>query len=384
MTTQNDLASCIIERIGEKKASLTYNYKDENREKEIIQTIKIADHEQGMRTTIELLVDQVHGVIETVEEITAIGHRVVQGGEAFSSAAIIDDTVKKTIQTHASLAPLHNPANLAGIEVAEQVFKGTPNIAVFDTQFHQTMPKKSFLYGLPYDFYTRFKIRKYGFHGTSHKYVTTQAANLMGTAQKNLNLISIHLGNGCSLCAVQSGKCIDTSMGMTPLAGPLMGTRSGDIDPAIAGYLMDQAGLDTQHLNRILNTQSGLKGICGLSDMRDIHEARSKGDHKAMLAFDMFVFQIKKYIGAYTAVLGRLDSLVFTGGIGQNDHLLRAAVCKDMKSLGICFDPKKNQNTAKSAFAMHSNESLVEIWIIPTNEELQIAIETKKMLESTL
>lgn len=381
MATQKVLASCLMERIGDKKAFLTYGYIHGNREKKITQTREIADHEQGMLTFIKLLVHKDNGVIDTVKEITAIGHRVVQGGEAFSAAVVIDDTIKKTIQANIPLAPLHNPANLVGIEVAEQIFKGTPNIAVFDTQFHQTMPRKSFLYGLPYEYYTRFKIRKYGFHGTSHKYVSIRAANLMQTAQKNLNLITIHLGNGCSLCAVQGGKCKDTSMGMTPLAGPLMGTRCGDIDPAVIGYLIDQTGLDTKSLDRILNTQSGLKGICQLSDMRDIHDARSRGDDKANLAFDMFVFQIKKYIGAYTAALGRLDGVVFTGGIGENDDQLRKAVCQDLDGLGICLDPEKNLNAVPGPCAIHAKESRVNIWIIPTNEELQIAMETKEVLE---
>ena len=367
------LADGIIERIGEQKGKLTHTIFKGNQKKRLARKENIKNHKLGMHLAVNMLIDRETGVIDDISQIDAVGHRVVQGGEKFTTAVIIDNKVKKAIRENFTLAPLHNPANLTGIEVSEELFPGIPNIAVFDTQFHQTMPEKAFLYALPYEYYTKYKIRKYGFHGTSHKYVATQAARLMGKEKDKLNLITIHLGNGCSMCAIEKGKCQDTSMGMTPLSGIMMGTRTGDMDPAIPGYLMEQANLGTRELNNVLNNKSGLKGICDLSDMRDIHEASAKGNDRAKLAIEMFTFQIKKYIGAYAAVLGSVDALVFTAGIGENDDIIRAKVCENLSIMGIKMNLQKNSSKAIPPFSIHSKNSSVQVWVVPTNEELEIA-----------
>jgi acetate kinase len=275
---------------------------------------------------------------------------------------------------------LHNPANLTGIEISQELLPDTPNIAVFDTQFHQTMPEKAFLYALPHEYYTKFKIRKYGFHGTSHKYIADRTARLMGRDKSKLNLITIHLGNGCSMCAIEKGECRDTSMGMTPLSGIMMGTRTGDIDPAIPGYLMEHTGMDTKELDIALNRQSGLKGICGLNDMRDIHKAAAKGNERAKLALDMFTFQIKKYIGAYTAVLGSVDALVFTAGIGENDEIVRAKACENLSCMGVEIDLEKNNSKNTPPFFIHTKNSHVQIWVVSANEEFEIARQTQQIV----
>jgi len=330
---------------------------------------------------VDIITDSQNGVIDDISQIGAIGHRVVQGGEDFASAILIDDTVKKAIKDNNALAPLHNPSNLIGIEVAEELFPGIPNIAIFDTEFHQTMPPRAFLYALPYEYYTNFKVRKYGYHGTSHKYISQEAAKLLNKKIDTVNLITIHLGNGCSVCAIEKGKCIDTSMGMTPLAGTMMGTRSGDIDPAIIGYVMEQAGMDIKELYNVLNKQSGLKGICGLNDMRDIHKASVQGDDKAVLAVEMFCYQVKKYIGAYAAILGTIDAVIFSAGVGENDEIVRAKTCESLSCLGIEIDPVKNGTKQSGPFSLHSKNSKVQILVIPTNEELQIAKEVLQILK---
>ncbi len=270
------MADGVFERIGEDMGGWTHTVFTSDREKKVVQEQKIENYKVGMHLAVDLIVDSQNGVIDDISRIDAIGHRVVQGGEAFGSAILIDDAVKKAIKDNNHLAPLHNPANLIGIEVAETLFPGIPNVAVFDTEFHQTMPPKAFLYALPYEYYTIYKVRRYGFHGTSHKYISLQAAKVLKKDADKINLITIHLGNGCSICAVEKGKCIDTSMGMTPLAGIMMGTRTGDIDPAIIGYLLEQTGMDIKELDIVLNKKSGLKGICGMNDMRDIQEASKK------------------------------------------------------------------------------------------------------------
>lgn len=379
MVTSRAMAGGIIERIGDKKGILTHTVFLQGRENKTIQEQEIKNHTLGMHLAINQITDPKTGVIKDISQIDAIGHRVVQGGETFGSAIRIDDKVKKAVQDNICLAPLHNPPNLTGINVAEELLPGIPNIAVFDTQFHQSIPPKAFLYALPHEYYTKYKVRKYGFHGTSHKYVSQQAAGLMGKKIDEINLITIHLGNGCSICAVEKGECKDTSMGMTPLAGLMMGTRSGDIDPAIIGYLMEQTGMDIKELDNVLNTKSGLKGISGLNDMRDIHEASDRGDTKAALAVEMFSYQIKKYIGAYAAVLDNLDAVIFTAGVGENDAVVRAKACNNLLSLGIKIDPEKNRSGSKS-FSLHSRDSRVQVWVIPANEQLQIAKEVEKIL----
>ena len=381
MKNTSVMAGGIIERIGESQGILTHNIFVQGFEKKLVREQEIKNHKRGMHLAVNLIIDSKAGVIDDITQIDAVGHRVVQGGEAFGSAILIDDNVKQAIRDNTPLAPLHNPPNLVGIQIAEELFPNIPNIAVFDTEFHQTMPPKAFLYALPYEYYTKFKVRRYGFHGTSHKYVSRKAAMLMGKDIDKINLITLHLGNGCSICAVEKGECKDTSMGMTPLAGIMMGSRTGDIDPAIIGYLLEQTGMTIKELDNVLNKKSGLLGICGLNDMRDIHEASAKGKTKASLAIDMFCFQVKKYIGAYAAVLGHVDALVFTAGVGENDHIIRAKVCENLLFLGIQIDPEKNRQKKSKPFFLHSQDSRIQVWVVPTNEELQIAREVVQALK---
>ncbi len=381
MENEAVMASGIVERIGDEKGKLTHKKMNDSGEEKIVIEQPIPDHKVGMHLVIDLITDNEKGVIADKNEITAIGHRVVQGGESFSTAIRIDDSVKTAIRENNPLAPLHNPANLMGIEVAEELFPGTPNVAVFDTEFHQTMPAKAFLYALPYDYYKELRVRRYGFHGTSHKFVANQAAKLHNKKPEEVNVITVHLGNGCSMAAVKGGKCVDTSMGMTPLAGVMMGTRSGDIDPAIIAYIMENKNMTIQEIDTVFNKQSGLKGICGMNDMRDIHDNVAKGDDMAKLAVDMFAYRVKKYIGAYTAVLGTVDVVAFTAGIGENDDIVRAAVSEDMTGLGIELDLEKNKGRASEPKAIHKAGSPVQVWIIPTNEELQIAQDTVNILQ---
>jgi acetate kinase len=381
MDDSSVMAGGVLERIGESSGIWSHNiFIKGSKEKKILEK-KIKSHKTGMHLVVDMIVDPEAGVIGSVDEIDAIGHRVVQGGEDLGSAVIINDAVKQAIRKNNSLAPLHNPPNLMGIEVAEELFPGTVNVAVFDTEFHRTIPPEAFLYGLPYEYYTKFKVRKYGFHGTSHKYISTQSAKLLGKNIDKVNLITIHLGNGCSICAVEQGKCIDTSMGMTPLAGIMMGTRTGDVDPAIIGYLLEHTGMDIKELDMVLNKESGFKGICGLNDMRDIHEASAKGDKRAALAVDMFCYQIKKYIGAYAATLGHIDAIVFSGGVGENDDIVRAKCCSNLLNLGIEIDKEKNKQTPPGPFSFHSQNSSLQIWVVPTNEELQIAREVFQIVK---
>lgn len=366
-------ASGIIERIGEKESLWIHNTFAEGQKETSEYKQHIEDHKAGMH----LVADK----IAETGRVDAIGHRVVQGGEDFGSAVIINERVKQAIRDNFSLAPLHNPANLIGIEVAEELFQGIPNVAVFDTEFHRTIPEKAYLYALPYEYYTDFKIRRYGFHGTSHKYISIKTCEAMGKSPDDLNLITIHLGNGCSMCAVKKGRCVDTSMGMTPLAGIMMGTRTGDIDPAIISYLLQHSDMDMEELDGVLNKESGLKGICGLNDMRDIHKAASENNRRARLAVDMFCYRIKKYIGAYAAALGRVDSIVFSGGVGENDEIVRAECLSDLLCFGIEIDHEKNMENISGPFAVHSKESRVQIWVVPTNEELQIAREVFQVIQ---
>ncbi|MBF0241660.1 MAG: acetate kinase [Desulfamplus sp.] len=405
------MASGVVERIGEEaRGRLTHkkhNIKD-GQEIKFVKEQEIKDHAIAMRLAVSMLTDNESGsgVIKNTNEIDAIGHRVVQGGEMFKSSTLINEAVKEAICHNYPLAPLHNPPNLTGIEVAESLFPSTPNVAVFDTEFHQSIPQKAFMYALPYEFYEKFRVRRYGFHGTSHKFVSNAATKLINQnrvakeqktdqnkgQKKGLNLITLHLGNGCSICAIKDGKCIDTSMGMTPLAGVMMGTRVGDIDPAIQNYLIEYANLSNQEISTIFNKQSGLKGICGMNDMRDIHAKAKSGDERAQVGLQMFAYQVKKYIGAYFAALGYVDAIVFTAGIGENDSVIREMICSDLTGLGIEIDLIKNIASlnlqdkeikdATGARAIHSDKSAVEIWIVPTNEELQIAMEVVEVLNN--
>jgi acetate kinase len=375
------MATGLVERIGDAMGKVSQkNWPGEARESEVDREMSFPNHHAAMHTVVDLVTGKDTGVIASTSEIDAIGHRVVQGGETLFKSTLIDDDVVEKIRANCPLSPLHNPANLVGIEVARELFAGVPQVAVFDTEFHQTMPPEAFMYPIPYTLYEDLKIRRYGFHGTSHRYVTEQAASLLGKAADKVNLVTLHLGNGCSMAAVRQGKCIDTSMGLTPLAGVMMGTRSGDIDPAIIPFLMKEKGLNMGEIDDILNKQSGLKGICGMNDMRDIHGAAGKGDRKAALAVDMFVYRIKKYIGAYYAVTGPLDALVFTAGIGENDDVVRGRVCAGLEHLGIVIDPARNAGRKKTATAVHADDSKVAILVIPTNEELAIARATLSVL----
>lgn len=381
MKQPRSAAGGVIERIGEGAGSWTHVISAGDQEEKIVQELDVSDHRAAMLLAVGMITDPEKGVISDAAQIDAVGHRVVQGGEAFNSAVRVDEAVKQTIRDNSPLAPLHTPPNLTGIEVSEELLPGIPNIVVFDTVFHQTMPPRAFLYALPYEFYSKHRVRRYGFHGTSHKYVAAETARLMKKPADKLNMITVHLGNGCSISAVQKGKCIDTSMGMTPLAGVMMGTRSGDIDPAVIGYLLEHTAMDIRELEAVLNKQSGLKGICGLNDFRDIHEAAGQGDEKAALAVDMFCYQVKKNIGAYVAALGILDALVFTAGIGENDSVVRARICENLSGLGIKIDRHKNNACQEKPFSLHAGESRVQVWVVPTNEELQIAKEVLEIIK---
>lgn len=372
MDTQSVLAGGLVERIGETQGILTHKDFSQGKEQKTKKTQPIPNHQEAMMLVADLL----------TQKIDAVGHRVVQGGEAFKAATRINETVKKAIQANIPLAPLHTP-NFVGIQLAEALFPGKPQVAVFDTNFHQTIPPKAFLYALPYEYYTNYKIRKYGFHGTSHKYIANKTAELMGKNPREVNLITLHLGNGCSICAIKQGKCQDTSMGMTPLAGVMMGTRSGDLDPAIFGYLMNNTGMTQMEIDEVLNKRSGLLGICGLNDLRDIHAKASQGDKLASLAVEMFAYQIKKYIGAYAAVLGHVDGLVFTAGVGENDSIVRAKALAGLSVLGIEIDPDKNDVRSPDPRRIHGTNSRIQVWVVPTNEELQIATETCQVLEDS-
>ncbi len=381
MDTENILVSGLVERIGEEKAVLTSKINPGNETEKIIKIqTAIADHKSGMKKVVSLLVDKDNGVISNTSEIRGVGHRVVHGGEFFHEPAPLTDKVIKGIEANVPLAPLHNPANLDGIHVARELFPAAQQVAVFDTAFHQSMPPHAFLYAIPYKLYEQDRIRRYGFHGTSHKFVAGECARHLDRPLEQCNLITIHLGNGCSMAAVKEGRSVDTSLGMTPLEGLIMGTRSGDIDPALHAILHRSRGMNIEEIDAMLNRQSGLKGLCGMNDMRDIHAARRNGDKMAQLAFDMFVYRIKKYIGQYFAVLGRVDALVFTAGIGENDSETRRAVLSGLKALHIIIDSRANEKSYVDWMRISDSKSRVEVLVIRTNEELEIARQTLKTL----
>ena len=381
MTDKTVLASGVMEQIGETQSRLTHHTRNRNGEmEEIAVSEPVADHQVGFQLIGTVMGES--GALEDTRELSGIGHRVVHGGEEFKEPTLIDENVIETIRRLSPLAPLHNPANLLGIEVAMQSSPQVPQVAVFDTAFHQSIPIHAFRYAIPQDLYEAHQVRRYGFHGTSHAYVTKQAAKVLGQPLNALNLITLHLGNGASAAAVKGGKSIDTSMGMTPLEGLIMGTRCGDIDPAIIFYLKRKTGLARDAVETILNKDSGLKGICGVNDMRKIEELARSGNSQAQLAIDMVCYRIKKYIGAYYAVLGRLDVLVFTAGIGEKSPLIRAGTCRGLSHLGIEVDPERNNQKSKKAFEIQSRDSTVKILVIPTNEELEIAEQTVTCIDS--
>ena len=381
MTEKTVLASGVMEQIGETESRLTHHTRNSQGEmEEIVNSEPVADHQAGFQLIGAALNES--GALQDTQELSGIGHRVVHGGEEFKQPTLINKKVIDTIRRLSPLAPLHNPANLLAIEVAMQSAPQVPQVAVFDTAFHQSIPAHAFRYAIPQDLYEAHHVRRYGFHGTSHHYVAKQTADLMDRPLNTLNLITLHLGNGASAAAVKGGKSIDTSMGMTPLEGLIMGTRCGDIDPAIIFYLKRKTGLARDAVESILNQESGLKGICGVNDMRQIEELAQSGNSQAQLAIEMVCYRIKKYIGAYYAVLGRLDALVFTAGIGEKSPLIRAGACRGLSHLGIEIDPEKNNRKSKTAFEIQKGGSTVKILVIPTNEEREIAEQTVACIES--
>jgi acetate kinase len=373
MPEQIVLAKGILEKIGEENSILSHKTNDKDTQ------IKkpIPNHELGMLLISQMLTDPEIGVIKNITEIAAVGHRVVHGGEKFSDSCLITKEVIDVIQEYADLAPLHNPPNLTGIKAATAILPNIPQVAAFDTAFHQTMPKHAYIYGIPYEYYEKYKVRRYGFHGTSHRYVARRAATLLGKNKSEANVITCHLGNGCSITAVERGNSVDNSMGLTPLEGLVMGTRAGDIDPGIVFYLAERLQLSIKQITQILNKKSGLLGISGISnDVRNLLEEAEKGNDRAQLAIDVFCYRVKKYIGAYMAVLGRTDAIVFTGGIGENATMLREQICDKLDWLGITLDRELNAQTQRKEQCISVPESRVKVFVIPTDEEARIAFDT--------
>ncbi len=377
MRGRSVIASGLVEKIGEGQghARIEAQGRVENVEQHI------PDHAAGLQIIRELL--QRTGSVTDFDTLDGIGHRVVHGGEAFREPARVDAEVMATIDALSSFAPLHNPANLEGIRVAMALAPHVPQVAVFDTAFHQTLLPEAYLYALPKRLYEEEGIRRYGFHGTSHHYVAKAAAEYMGRPLETLNMITLHLGNGSSVCAIRQGKSLDTSMGMTPLEGLVMGTRCGDLDPEILLYLHRERGMSAEALERLVNKESGLKGLCGTNDMREVIERMEAGDEDARRAFEVFDYRARKYIGAYATVLGRVDALVFTGGIGEHSPHVRASVCKGLEEIfGIAVDPERNrESTGTQIRPIHAKYARVQTFVVPTNEELEIAVETQRLIK---
>ncbi|PID39919.1 MAG: acetate kinase [Proteobacteria bacterium] len=341
----------------------------------------MADHRAAMAAAVDLLTDPETGVIGGPAEINAVGHRVVHGGEDFHRSIRIDDQVLAAIQKNIALAPLHNPANLMGINVAGELFGHAPQVAVFDTAFHQTMPDYACRYALPWSLYEDLGVRRYGFHGTSHRYVAGEAASRLGKPLDKVNLISAHLGSGASVCAIRQGISVDTSMGMTPLGGLIMGTRGGDLDPGVVLLIAQQEGMALDKVNAMLQKESGLKGLCGMNDLRDIHAAIDTGNDRARLALEMFTHRCRQYIGTYAVQLGRVDALIFTAGVGENDPVVREMCCRNMDLLGLALDPEKNRKPQANGGEISADGSKIRIFVIPTNEELEIARQTLAVVD---
>jgi acetate kinase len=382
---EQPVCSGLVERVGSAQATITHKVFDAQnpaaQPAETRLTLPLADHEAGLQEVVRLLTAAPGGIIRDPTDIAVVGHRVVHGGESFAAATPITAEVKAEIQRLFALAPLHNPANYVGIEVAERVFAQAQQVAVFDTAFHQTLPEYAFRYALPTALYTEQRIRKYGFHGTSHQYVAAQAATYL--EKPDAKLITIHLGNGCSMAAVRGGQSLDTSMGFSPLAGLVMGTRSGDIDPSVLLHLLKPLGYTGEQINDLLNKESGMLGLTGANDMRDISTALAAGDARATLAYNLYAYRIRQYIGAYAAVLNGLDAIIFTAGVGENDALVRTLVCRDMEFFGLALDEAKNQQRAPGLRELNQLEGRVKILVIPTAEELEIARQCADLLGRT-
>ena len=376
-------ASGLIERIGDAESAAQLSFVDASGvKKELKRSDHVADHRSAIMVMADML--RISGTLVEIGELTGVGHRVVHGGEAFHQPVRIDETVIAAIEALIPLAPLHNPANLMGIRVAMEQVAQIPQVAVFDTAFHQSIPKHAYLYALPYALYEEQKVRRYGFHGTSHSYVARQAALYLDRPIEALNIITLHLGNGASAAAIRGGQCIDTSMGMTPLEGLVMGTRCGDLDPAILFYLSRENGLDLDALDTLLNNESGLKGICGENDMRAISAAAERGESQALLALTLFCYRLKKYIGAYMAALGGVDCIVFTGGIGENSAIVRQMSCQGMEWLGLTLDEEKNSVRQEAPREIQAADSRVTLLVIPTDEEHEIASQTRQVINDAL
>ena len=379
MSNEEVLCIGLVERIGI-EGSILKQEKDGVEGKLVVEQ-PMKNHQDAIKLVLEGVVDPKFGGVKDISEVEAVGHRVVHGGEKFASSVKINDEVMKALEECVELAPLHNPANIMGIEACEAILPGVPMVGVFDTAFHQTMPKKSYLYGLPHELYTKYGVRRYGFHGTSHKYVSQRAAEMLGKNVEDLKIITCHLGNGASVAAVDGCKCVDTSMGFTPLEGLIMGTRCGDIDAAILPFLMEKEGLDAKGLSDLMNKQSGVYGMTGISsDFRDIEGAAAKGDEKAQVALDAYVQRVQKYIGAYVAEMNGVDAVVFTAGVGENGIEIRESIASNMEFLGMNLDKEANKVRGKET-VISTADSKVKILLVPTNEELMIARDTVALVK---
>ncbi len=378
MDTEAVMAKGLCERIGIEGSRLKHQPAGKD---DVIFNDYMQDHSVAVKMVLDALTDANHGVVKSMKEINAVGHRVVHGGEYFASSVIIDDAVKEALQKCCELAPLHNPANLIGIEACEKIMPGVPQVGVFDTAFHQTMPERAYLYAIPYEYYEKYKIRRYGFHGTSHRFVSEEAAKMMDRPYDQTKTITCHLGNGGSICAVRNGKSIDTTMGFTPLEGLVMGTRAGDVDAAVITFLMEKENLTPQEMDNILNKKSGVLGISGVSsDFRDVEEASEHGNERAGMALDVFAYKVAKRIGAYAAAMNGVDCIVFTAGLGENSASTRRLICDYLGYLGVHIDSYNNSLRGK-AIDISTPDSRVRVFVIPTNEELVIARDTKELLD---
>ena len=378
MSTEECMVQGLVERIGIEGSVLTQ--KVEGKDKYVINT-EIKNHKDAIKLVLEALIDPVHGVIKSMDEISAVGHRVVHGGEKYSDSVLINDEVLQSIKDCIVLAPLHNPPNIIGIEACKELMPNTPMVAVFDTAFHQTMPKHSYICPLPYDLYKKYGIRKYGFHGTSHKYVSNKVAEAIGKDIKDLKIVTCHLGNGCSLAAVKNGKSVDTSMGFTPLAGVMMGTRSGSIDPSVISFLIEQHGYTIEEIDELLNKKSGVLGISGVSsDFRDVLAAGEAGNERAKLALEIFYYKVRTQIAAYAGAMGGIDVIVFTAGIGENSSITRKEILKGLEFFGFELNEENNEIRGNIQ-EISTEDSRVKVYVVPTNEELMIARDTAKLIK---
>lgn len=376
MDNEEVLVKGLVERIGIDGSRL----KQEKGDDEYIIEEDMKDHTEAVKHVFDAITDKENGVISDLSEIDAVGHRFVHGGEKITKSVVIDDEVKEAVKEYSKFAPLHNPANMMGLEACEKLLPNVKNVAVFDTAFHQSMPEENFLYGIDYKYYEDQAVRKYGFHGTSHDFITQKTAKVLEKAQKDLNMISCHLGNGSSICAVKEGKSFDTTMGLTPLEGLVMGTRSGDLDPTVVTFLMNEYGYDTKKMDNVLNKESGVLGVSGVSsDFRDLENAANDGNKRADIALKMFANRAKRYVAGYMAEIGKTDAIVFTGGIGENSATMRADIMKGFEQFGIKIDPEKN-NVRGGCHLISTDDSKVKVFVIATNEELMIARDTKKLV----